>query len=146
MNRFFIFGFFISVLLQSFFARALTAKQLTNPKELRYFHCVPVEAKATDKVVHYVFDLRKNSTRLFVTSGLLTLKARELTGLSLVDSRVSADGSVGDIQADVIWNTAAYNGMSFQLDIQDNGGQTMAGKVVLAHETVAIYCGDVNLE
>jgi hypothetical protein len=112
-------------------------------EELQYIHCVPALDKQTASVTHYVFDVREEDFSLYATSAQKSLKAKELVGLSQIESHVDQKVSAQDI--DVQWRSAK-NSLDFQLVIVDDGGQALEGTLINNGIRVPMKCVDAFIE
>lgn len=135
-------------ILTSQFAVAQTNKsieqKLKSATDFEFLHCKPSETKSTDLVVHYIVDIKNNNiNQLYVTSGLSTLKGKNLEKLTSIDAQLSEINA--ETQADMSF-VSAKNDLKFKLVIQDTDGQYLSGNIYQKHQTVPVICKDVTVE
>lgn len=119
-------------------------QQLKSATDFEFLHCKPSETKSTALVVHYIIDIKNNSiNQLYVTSGLSSVKGKDLNKLTSIDKQLSEINA--EAQADLSF-VSAKNDLKFKLVIQDTDGQYLSGNIYQKHQTVPVICKDVAIE
>lgn len=122
-----------------FFAQA----DLQNPVEFEYIHCVAVQVPARQLTTHYVIDVRNPQRyQLSTARALQNAKASDLQRLRQIDPMLTQTQGNG---YDIVWRSNPAR-LQFNLNIADDGGQTLIGNITAGRKVTAIKCLDVSLE
>lgn len=116
--------------------------KITQPEEFQFFHCYPKEAKDTDVVQHYVVDIREEQHKLYSDTNLKSTKAVNLAKLALLDDKILANSIEG---FDVTW-VSEKTELTFKMDVVDNGGYAIDGKLSDGKTETLMWCADISLE
>ncbi len=94
-------------------------------------------------VTHYVIDVRQSERyQLHTARAVQGTKAQALQRLRLIDPMLTQAQASG---FDVVWKSASGR-IQFNLQIMDDGGQTLKGYLVSDRKPFEINCVDVALE
>lgn len=119
------------------------ALDLRNPADFEYIHCVMTQGSSRQIVTHYVVDVREPQRyQLHSARAAQGTKASALQRLRLVDPMLNQAQAAG---YDIVWKSAP-NRVQFNLQIMDDGGQTLKGYLVSDRKLTEIACRDVTLE
>lgn len=125
------------------FAAQAAEHNIQNPEELQYMHCMSSQKKASKLTKHYVVDIRNlDHPQLYLAIDIQKAKTTELKNLSLIDENLEI-GENADV--DVNW-VSKNNKLVFLLNIMDNGGQLLKGKLVQGKTVTFVSCLDASLE
>jgi hypothetical protein len=133
-------------ILTSQFAVAQSNKsieqKLKSASDFEFLHCKPSETKSTDLVVHYIIDIQNNNiNQLYVTSGLSTVKGKNLKKLTSIETQFTEINAEADVSF-----VSVKNDLKFKLVIQDTDGQYLSGNIYQKHQTVPVICKDITIE
>ena len=133
-------------ILTSQFAVAQSNKsieqKLKSASDFEFLHCKPSETKSTDLVVHYIIDIQNNNiNQLYVTSGLSTVKGKNLKKLTSIETQFTEINAEADVSF-----VSVKNDLKFKLVIQDTDGQYLSGNIYQKHQTVPVICKDITIQ
>lgn len=133
-------------ILTSQFAVAQSNKsieqKLKSASDFEFLHCKPSETKSTDLVVHYIIDIQNNNiNQLYVTSGLSTVRGKNLKKLTSIETQFTEINAEADVSF-----VSVKNDLKFKLVIQDTDGQYLSGNIYQKHQTVPVICKDITIE
>ena len=116
--------------------------KISRPQEFQFVHCTPRTDSAASLVKHHVIDIRKSDSHvLYAQSAPAESKARQLSKLARVGGPLLAN-TLTDV--DVSW--ISTTGLTFKLNIIDNGGYAMDGELISSSGKQQIRCVDVTVE